>query len=67
MCVTQIQNEKKQLKLNPKKAPTIQSRIKEKEAEVKVLITDVKYTLDEVGQQLKDRQTTLQMEIQQSK
>jgi ElaB/YqjD/DUF883 family membrane-anchored ribosome-binding protein len=50
MCVTQIQNEKKQLKLNPKKAPAIQSRIKEKEAEVKVLVEDVKYTLDEVSQ-----------------
>jgi DNA-binding XRE family transcriptional regulator len=48
-CVTAIQNERKNLKLNPKKAEAIKTRIKDKQSEVKLLITDVGSTLDEVG------------------
>jgi hypothetical protein len=48
MCVTQIQNDQKQLKLTPKKAEVIKSRIKEKCNEVSCLIEDVKSTFAEV-------------------
>ena len=51
--MTAIQNERKNLKLNPKKADAIKTRIKDKQSEVKLLITDVGSTLDEVGKQLK--------------
>lgn len=54
MCVTAIQNENKNIKLNPKKAQAIKIRIAQKQEEVKLLLTDVKQTFEEVGLQLKN-------------
>lgn len=48
-CVTAIQNEKKNLKLNPKKVEVIKQRIQGKQEEVKILLTDVRQTFDEVN------------------
>lgn len=67
LCVTSLQNEQKNMRLNPKKKDVISDKISKKKNEITNLLEDVKSTFSEVEKQLKDQQSLINYDIQSSK